>query len=117
MAPLLAALHPEVTWTANAPREFFRFGGTYQGISGVREYIALHASRYHLSRFHPKSITAEGDDVWGTFDVESLHIPSGKYTRYDCALHWKMRDGKIILHQSFFDTAGVLLQLGELTAA
>src|ERR1700759_5266920 len=77
MEPLLAALHPDVVWRATAPKEFFRFGGVHRGIVGVREYIALHASRYSLTRFEPKSVTAKSDQVWGLFAIEALHIPSG----------------------------------------
>ena len=61
LQPLFAALDPAVVWKATAPRELFRFGGTYHGVAGVREYTALHASRYHITRFAPKSITAKGD--------------------------------------------------------
>lgn len=117
MAPLLAALHPHVVWRATAPREFFRFGGTHNGIVGVREYIALHASRYHLTRFHPKLISTNGDQVWGLFEIEALHLPSGKYVSSDCSIRWIVKDGLIIEHQGIFDTASVLMQQGVLTVA
>ena len=117
LEPLFAALDPAVEWKATAPREFFRFGGTYHGIAGVREYTALLCSRYHIARFVPKSITAKGDQVWGLFEVEALHQPTGKYVKSDVSLCWTVRDGKILAHQGFFDTAGVLLQQGDLTVA
>ena len=117
MAPLLAAIDPAIVWTATAPQEFFRFGGTFHGATGVREYIALHASRYHLTRFEPKTVTAEGDQVWGLFEIEALHLSTSKYVKSDCAIHWTIRDGRIVEHQAIFDTAGVLLQQGVLTVA
>jgi ketosteroid isomerase-like protein len=117
MEPLLAALHPDVVWRATAPKEFFRFGGVHHGITGVREYIALHASRYSLTRFEPKSVTAKSDQVWGLFEIEALHIPSRKYVRSDCSIRWTVKDGQVIEHQAIFDTAAVLQQQGELTAA
>jgi ketosteroid isomerase-like protein len=112
--PLFAALSPEVVWTATAPKEFFRFGGSHRGLAGMKEYTALLFSRYHFIRFAPKTITAKGDQVWGVFDAEALHRPSGKYVRSDIAIRWTVRHGKITEHQGFFDTAGVLMQQGDL---
>jgi ketosteroid isomerase-like protein len=117
MAPLLAVLHPDVMWHATAPREFYRFGGIHNGIVGVREYIALHASRYHIMRFYPKSVSAKGDQVWGLFEIEAQHLPSGNYVKSDCSIRWTVKDGKITEHQAIFDTASVLMQQGVLTAA
>lgn len=117
MAPLLAAIDPQVVWHATAPREYFRFGGIFHGQVGVREYIALHASRYHLTRFHPRSVVAKGDQVWGLFEIEALHLPTNRYVKSDCAIRWTIRDGRITEHQAIFDTAAVLLQQGALTAA
>ncbi len=117
MAPLYAALDPAVVWTATAPTEYFRFGGVHHGVAGVREYIALHASRYHLTRFEPKSVTAKGDQVWGLFEMEALHLPTNKYVKTDCAIRWTVKDGSITEHQAIFDTASVLMQQGELSAA
>ncbi len=113
--PLFAALSPDVVWKATAPREFFRFGGTHRGIAGMREYTALLFSRYHFTRFKPRIVTAKGDQVWGLFEAEALHQPTGKYVATNISIHWTVRDGKIAEHQGFFDTAGVLMQQGQLT--
>lgn len=117
LEPLFAAISPDVVWKASAPPEFFRFGGTYLGIKGMHEFTALLSSRYHFTRFTPKIVTAAGDQVWGVFDAEALHQPSGRYVRFEISQRWTVQDGKITEHQCFFDTAGVLMQQGELTAA
>jgi len=117
LEPLFAALSPDVTWKSTAPREFFRFGGTHRGIAGMREYTALLFSRYSFVRFAPKVITAKGDTVWGLFDVEARHAPTGKYVKSDMMIRWTVRDGQIAEHQGLFDTASVLVQQGELVAA
>jgi ketosteroid isomerase-like protein len=114
LEPLFAALSPNVVWKATAPREFFRFGGTHRGIAGMREYTALLFSRYHFTRFTPKTLTAKGDQVWGLFEAEALHQISGKYVRTDISIRWTVKDGKITEHQGFFDTASVLMQQGDL---
>lgn len=111
---LFAAIRADVIWKVMAPREFFRFGGTYQGVAGVKEYTALLFSDYHLVRLNPRAITAKGEDVSGVFDAEALHRPSGRYVRFDMSLHWRMKDGQIAEQQCFFDTASVLIQQGDL---
>ena len=83
----------------------------------MREYIALHASRYHLTRFHPKTLTAKGDQVWGLFEIKALYLPTGKTVASECAICWTVKDGRITEHQAVFDTASVLMQQGVLTAA
>ena len=111
---LFAAIRADVVWKVMAPREFFRFGGSYDGVTGVKEFTALLFSDYHLARLNPRTVTAKGEDVWGMFDAEALHRPSGRYVRFDISLYWRMRDGQIAEQQCFFDTASVLMQQGVL---
>jgi ketosteroid isomerase-like protein len=117
LEPLFAALSSDVVWKSTAPREFFRFGGTHRGIAGMKEYTALLFSRYSFVRFAPKVVTAKADLVWGLFEAEARHAPSGKYVRSDIMVRWTVKDGRITEHQGLFDTAGVLQQQGELVAA
>ncbi len=91
--PLFAALSPDVVWRANAPREFFRFGGIHRGIPGMREYTALLFSRYSFSALRPKSVVAKDDQVWGLFEAEARHQPSGKYVVFEVSIRWTIRDG------------------------
>jgi len=114
LEPLFAAIDADITWKVMAPREFFRFGGVYHGVSGVREYTALLFSVYHFVRLKPLTVTAKGDEVWGLFDAEALHRPSGRYVRSVISIYWRMKDGRIAEHQGFFDTASVLMQQGDL---
>src|SRR5262245_54148172 len=92
---LFEAIGADVVWKVSAPREFFRFGGSYEGVAGVKEYTALLFSDYHLTRLNPRTVTAKGEDVWGMFDAEALHRSSGRYVRFDVSLYWRMKDGRI----------------------
>jgi ketosteroid isomerase-like protein len=114
LEPLFEAVSPDVVWTATAPRQFFRFGGIYKGVPGIKEYIALLLSRYHFTQFEPKLVTAHGDEVWGLFDVEALYQPNSRHVRFDLFIRWTVKQGKITDHQCLFDTAGVLVQQGDL---
>jgi ketosteroid isomerase-like protein len=111
---LFGAIRSDVIWKVMAPRAFFRFGGTYQGVAGVKEYTALLFSDYHLVRLNPRTVTAKSEEVWGMFDAEALHRSSSRYARFDISLHWRMQDGQIAEQQCFFDTASVLIQQGDL---
>ncbi|OJU13886.1 MAG: hypothetical protein BGN85_03295 [Alphaproteobacteria bacterium 64-11] len=115
--PLFDILADDVVWISTAPSEFFRFGGTRRGRTGVREYTALLFSGYHYTRFEPRAVSAKGDKVWGLFEIEALHRASGRYVRTDASILWTLKDGKLTSHQGFFDTAGVLMQQGRLSAA
>ncbi len=114
LQPLFDSLSPNIVWKATAPREFFRFGGTYRGIAGMKEYTALLFSRYSFVRFEPKTITAKGDQIWGLFEAEAQHRTSGKYVTTDISIRWTVKDGKITEHQGMFDTATVLMQQGDI---
>jgi ketosteroid isomerase-like protein len=116
LAPLFDAVSPEIVWTSSAPQQFFRFGGTHRGFAGMKEYTALLFSRYTFIRFEPTNVSARGEQVWGLFDAEALHQPSGKYVKTEISIRWTVRDGKVMEHQGFFDTAGVLLQQGDVTS-
>jgi ketosteroid isomerase-like protein len=116
LEPLFAALSPEVVWKATAPPQFFRFGGIHRGVAGVREYSALLFSRYHITRMTPRAVTAQGERVWGLFETEALHQPTGRYVQFDLFIGWTVKDGRIIAHQCLFDTASVLMQQGELAS-
>jgi len=114
LEPLFEAISPQVVWKATAPPQFFRFGGTFKGITGIKEYIALLLSRYHFTRLDPKLVTAQKEEVWGLFDVEAVYQPSGRHVRFDLFIRWTVKDGKITEHQCLFDTADVLIQQGDL---
>lgn len=117
LEPLFACLSEDVVWKSTAPPEFFRFGGTHYGRAGMKEFTALLLSRYHLLRFDPKVVVAQGDIVWGQFEAEAQHLPTGKIARADFSIRWVVRNKKLVEHQGIFDTAGVLMQQGQLVAA
>jgi ketosteroid isomerase-like protein len=115
--PLFAAASPNIVWKSNAPDAFFRFGGTRVGLTEMKAHIALVFAQYHFVRFEPKVILTEGEMVLGQFEVEAFHQRSSKIVKSDISLRWTVRDGKIVEHDGFFDTAGVLMQQGDVAAA
>ncbi len=117
VGPLMAALGPNIMWKSNSPPEYFRFGGQCSGIAEVKARIALIFSQYHFIRFQPVMILTQEDVVLGKFEVEAFHQRSGKTVKTDLSIRWTVRHRKIVEHEGFFDTAGVLMQQGDLKAA
>lgn len=120
---LLDALHEDVVWkSASKQPGMFRFGGNYQTKPGVIEALSQVTMDYTVHHMWPKEITTSGDVVWGLFDVEMAYdpmdtdpvaaSPSGqeKMITLEIAIRWRLKDGKIIEHQTFFDTASLLSQ-------
>jgi len=116
LQPLFAAIDDNVIWTETAPAGFFRFGGTRRGRTGVIETEAYVSAAYLFRRFEPVEIVTSGDVVWGLFRVEGTHRPTGRAIKADYVARWRIRNGKIIEHQGFYDTAAVLIQQGQIPA-
>ncbi|MCP5410657.1 MAG: nuclear transport factor 2 family protein [Alphaproteobacteria bacterium] len=115
--PLFDVLDENVEWVVSAPREFFRFGGTFRGRAGLKEYTALLFLDFHFTRFAPRATIAAGDQVWATFAVEVFHRASKKHFPLDITVMWTMKNGRLLAHRCVFDTAQALLQMGELPTA
>ena len=120
LRPLTMAVHKDIVWKTASPRVgLFRFGGTHQRRTGVMEVTGEIASEYIFRRLEAKEIVAQGDVVWGLFDAEIKYQPVGDKRVYpiiqlDIAMRWRIKDGKIVEHQAFFDTAALLVQRGDL---
>lgn len=118
--PLLNALHEDVVWKS-ASREGgpFSFKGDYRNRAGVLEVQSNISKDYTFHHMTPREIVEAGDVVWGLFDVGLRYDAKGRSTgatdvELEMAIRWKLKDGKIIEHQAFFDTAHLLMrQRGE----
>ncbi len=119
--PLLDALHEDVVWKSGSryPGSPFSFKGDYTNRAGILEVLAKISRDYTFQRMTPIQITDGGNVVWGLFDVVFRYDAKGSGTipktiQMDWVLRWKLKDGKIIEHQAFFDTAYMLMQMGQL---
>jgi hypothetical protein len=120
LKPLFDAVDDNTIWKAGSVFEgIFHFGGEYQKRIGVFDVTLQITTVYFFSRIEPIEIVSKGDVVWGLFDIEADYLPMGnaraepRSVKMLCAIRWLVRNGKILEHQSFFDTAGLLVQQGE----
>ncbi|HEX4106450.1 MAG TPA: nuclear transport factor 2 family protein [Rhizomicrobium sp.] len=115
LRPLLSALHDDVVWRSASRYEGpLSFKGDYKNRAGVIELLSLASRDYTFLHMKPKEIIASGDVVWGLFDVSLRYDAKGKNTgtatvQLDMAIRWRLKDGKIIEHQGFFDTAHLMM--------
>jgi ketosteroid isomerase-like protein len=116
LQPLLNALHEDVVWKSASKREgLFSFHGEYRNRAGIQEVLSNISKDYTFHHMKPKEILAIGDVVWGLFDVGARYDAKGKAAKpatvqLEIAIRWRLKDGKIIEHQAFFDTAHLLMQ-------
>ena len=124
LEPLLDAMHEDVVWkSASQQKNVFRFGGDYYTKLGVIEALSDILMDYTPRRMWPKEIFTLSDVVWGLFDVELDYDAKGmdpvgkpeqrRTVELEMVIRWRLRDGKIIEHQSFLDTASLLIQQGH----
>ena len=115
LRPLLNALHEDVVWKSASKLEgLFSFHGDYRNRSGIVEVLSSISKDYTFLHMKPKEVLAVGDVVWGHFDVGLRYDAKGKASepktiQLDMVLRWQLKDGKIIEHQAFFDTAHLLM--------
>src|SRR5262249_42735694 len=120
LRPLVAALHDDVLWKSASREEGgpFSFSGDHRKMAGVISVLSHISKDYTFHRMRPKQIHSSGNVVWGEFDVELRYDAKGRGAdsvpvRLEMAIRWRLKDGKIIEHQAFFDTAHLLLQQGR----
>jgi ketosteroid isomerase-like protein len=117
--PLLNALHDDVVWKSASKQEgLFSFQGEYRNRAGVIEVLSNISKDYTFHSMTVTEIVAVGDVVWGHFDVGLRYDAKGSATRprminLDMAIRWRLKDGKIVEHQAFFDTAYLMMQQAE----
>ena len=125
LEPAHKALDEHVVWKSASTHEsgVFRFGGVYEGKASVVALLSKLSTRYFFQRYEAKEIISQGEIVWGLFDVYGSYLPPGGRERdrrpfiIETAFRWRIRDGKILEAQTFFDTAALLAQQGEFQSA
>jgi ketosteroid isomerase-like protein len=120
LAPILDALDENVVWKSGVSSKdnAFGFGGVYRGPGNVLALLSKLSTQYFFQRFVAREIHSTGEMVWGLFDVTASFVPPGGSVRnrkaiaLEIAFFWRIRDGKILEAQNFFDTASLLQQQG-----
>lgn len=120
LRPLMNALHPDVVWKS-ASREpgLFSFQGDYMNRAGVIEVLSNISKNYTFHHITPKEVVGAGDLVWALCDVKVSFDAKGRgiaprLIELEMAVRWRFKDGKVVEHQAFMDTAHLALAQGAL---
>jgi ketosteroid isomerase-like protein len=120
LGPLMEVLHPDVVWKS-ASREpgLFSFQGEYKNRAGVIEVLSNISKNYTFHHITPKEITAAGDVVWALCDLKVSYDAKGqgiapKIIEMQMAVRWTFKEGKVIEHQAFMDTAHLAIAQGAM---
>ena len=122
VGPVRDALDENVVWKSGSSCDDngFVFGGEYRGRDNVIALLSRLSTKYFFQRYVAREIISKGEIVWGLFDVSGTYLPSSgrrqdrKAINFESAFRWRLRNGKILEAQSFFDTAALLAQQGKL---
>jgi len=119
LRPLFEALDDDILWTSGSgPGGPFRFSGEYRGRSGVEQALSGVFGGYRFQRLDEKEIVSSRDIVWGQFNAVVVYAPylmtwvSPREISFGLGVRWRMKNGKIIEHTGFFDTASFFAQHG-----
>jgi ketosteroid isomerase-like protein len=118
LRPIRQALHDDVVWISAATTwtEGLRSGGVHRGRASVIALLAKLSTAYFNSHCKAKEIISSGEIVWGLFDLKGRYSGGrdevDKTITMEMAFRWRIRDGKVIEGQTFFDTVGLLTQQG-----
>ena len=109
LAPLLDLIDADIVWkSAFGADSGVRFGGEYRGRAGVLEAVSQLAMSVVFGRFEPRELVSEGEIVWCLVDAEVAPIQAPHLgVRRDAAVRCRIRDGRILELQTFFDTAAL----------
>lgn len=115
LQPLLSVLHNDIIWKSASQEDFFSFRGEHRGRSRVLAALSNISKDYTFHSMTPKEIVSSGDIVWGLFDVGLTYDAKGKGitprpVQLEMAIRWRLKDGKVLEHSTFFDTAHLLRQ-------
>ena len=119
LRPVRRALHDDVVWFSASTQwdDRLRSGGVHKGRASVLLLLAKIATGYSTTMCRAKEVISSGEIVWGLFDFRANYIGrpdrQKKTVGLDMAFRWRIRKGKIIEAQTFFDTASLLSQQSE----
>jgi hypothetical protein len=105
IAPIIAALSPDVNWRVNDRREDYALLGARKGPREVEEFFATIPQLHEFTEFSPKEFHASENKVFVLGRYAAKVRKTGRSVACDWMHVFTMRDGKIAAFLEFTDTA------------
>ncbi len=103
---LVDLLSDDVTWelpkSAGVP-----FAGVFKGKTGVLEFFQQIAANNEFHEFNVTDFISEGDKIIALGDLRATSKTTGKTSSNKWAHFWQLKDGKVIRHYEYADTAEI----------
>jgi ketosteroid isomerase-like protein len=102
--PLLSNVDEEVSWGwgSQAPVPWY---GMKRGRAGVAEFFTNVHEHLQFTAFQMLDFVADRDLLYNAVRYQALVKKTGKVLSMDGLIQWKLREGKVVVHRLFEDTA------------
>lgn len=103
---LVDLLSDEITWELPASAEV-PFSGVFTGKKGVVDFFQQVAASNDIHEFNITDYVADGDKVIALGNLRATSKATGKTAVNVWAHFWQLKDGKVIRHYEYVDTATI----------
>lgn len=103
---MLDILHDDIEWTLPASAGV-SFSGTFKGKDGVLKFFENVGGTNDIKEFAIDHYIADGDHVVALGHLSATARDTGKNSSNKWAHVWKLKDGKVVNHYEYADTAEI----------
>lgn len=105
IAPIIAAMAPDVTWTVNGRSKDYPLLGTWKGPKGVQQFFQGVAEHEKATDFSPREFFAADDRVFVLGHYAWTILKTGRAVASDWVHVFTFQNGKVAAFREFNDTA------------
>lgn len=103
---ILDLLNEDITWELPSSAEV-PFSGVFSGKKGVLDFFQQIAANNEFHEFKVTDFIADGDKVVALGSLKATSKTTGKTSSNKWAHVWQLKDGKVICHYEYADTAEI----------
>ena len=102
---ILSQISPAAIWRQS---KMLPWGGEYTGSAGAAEFFRKLDAEMETIAFEAKENIEMRDEVFSFGYYEGKSRKTGQSGRAEWMFRWRVKDGKIVLFDSYIDTAALL---------
>ena len=105
---ILSLIAPQASWRQS---KMLPWGGDYTGPEGAGQFFTKLGATMETTAFVARENIELDADVFSFGYYEGKSIATGKISGANWMFRWRIDDGKIVLFDSYIDTAALLIAL------
>ncbi len=106
IAGILEILSEDIIWEFPSSA-LVSFSGVFKGRQGVLDFFQHVAASNNFTEFAVDTFIADGDHVVALGHLSGVAKPTGKPSNNKWAHFWQLKEGKVIKHYEYVDTAEI----------